>query len=137
MQLPRKFCCMTSRRIHLICHSLINLLSTQDDFIHYFTICKPNLVVVDAEIYDVAVAALKRIPNLVKTEVVLLGKSKKGIVSVRCSIPSCWTALIRFSSHPALQATPSFPFLISHRVIIVSTQRLSVSAQVLAANLRV
>ena len=64
----------------------MNPLSTRDDFTHYFNICKPKLVVIDPELYDVAVSALSSQTDI-PPPVVVLGGSRKNVDSVRISNP--------------------------------------------------
>jgi len=52
---------------------LINALSTKADFEHYFEICRPKLVVVDADLFNTAKAALMKISGLEAPEIIILG----------------------------------------------------------------
>lgn len=67
----------------LILNSLINPLSTQDDFVRYFTICNPKLVVVDPSLCDTALNALSRIPSLSFVPTIALGATNGSLFSVR------------------------------------------------------
>ena len=55
---------------------LINALSTTQDFVHYFSICRPKFVFVDEGLWDVANAALHENHGLKSTQVIVLGDGK-------------------------------------------------------------
>jgi hypothetical protein len=46
------------------------------DFVHYFSICRPRFVFVDKSLWDVANAALYEIQGLETTQVIVLGDGK-------------------------------------------------------------
>jgi len=52
------------------------MLSTTQDFVHYFSICRPKFVFVDKGLWDVANAALYEIQGLKATQVIVLGEGK-------------------------------------------------------------
>jgi hypothetical protein len=64
---------------------LINTLSTTQDFVHYFSICRPRFVFVDKSLWDVANVALYEIRGLETTQVIVLGDEKDDVVHVRMS----------------------------------------------------
>ncbi|CAO2648201.1 Nn.00g074680.m01.CDS01 [Neocucurbitaria sp. VM-36] len=51
---------------------LMNFLSTADDFVHYFTICKPKLVAIDPNLYETIAKALAKISSLRRIPVISL-----------------------------------------------------------------
>jgi hypothetical protein len=60
------------------------VLSTTQDFVHYFSICRPQFVFVDKGLWDVANAALNEIQGLETTQVIVLGEGKDDhVVHVR------------------------------------------------------
>ena len=66
--------------------SLVNILSTKNDFLHYFSICRPKFVFVDASLWDVANAARDEIHGLEETRVIVLGEGKSNeVVHVKIS----------------------------------------------------
>lgn len=54
---------------------LMNPMSTVNDFVHYFEICRPGLLIADAELVEKARTALERVRGLEDTEIVVLGES--------------------------------------------------------------
>ncbi|KAN0088986.1 acyl-CoA synthetases/AMP-acid ligases II [Hyaloscypha variabilis] len=61
--------------------ALINPLSTQNDFVRYFTICNPKLAVVDPSLCDTALNALKRIPSLCSVPTIALRGTNGNLFS--------------------------------------------------------
>lgn len=69
----------------LIRRSLINHLSTEDDFAHCFKISKPSLVVVDASLCETITKALHSTQLGDGVKILTLGGSRKGLANVICS----------------------------------------------------
>jgi hypothetical protein len=83
-QLREFYCTASFGEILLIRGRLMNVLSTTQDFVHYFSICRPKFVFVDASLWDVANAALYEIHGLEATQVTVLGDGGSDeIVHVR------------------------------------------------------
>ncbi|KAF2794516.1 acyl-CoA synthetases/AMP-acid ligases II [Melanomma pulvis-pyrius CBS 109.77] len=61
--------------------ALMNFLSTEADFFHYFTICKPKLVAIDPSLHDMTVRALKRVPSLGRVDIISLGGPHPDLVN--------------------------------------------------------
>ncbi|KAH6673101.1 acyl-CoA synthetases/AMP-acid ligases II [Halenospora varia] len=55
--------------------ALMNPMSTVNDFVHYFEICRPGLLITDAELVEKVRTALERVRGLEDTEIVVLGES--------------------------------------------------------------
>jgi 4-coumarate--CoA ligase len=53
---------------------LLGTLSTVDDFVHFFRICQPQVVVVDLALLGKVKSGLQRVPDLHKVKLVILGK---------------------------------------------------------------
>ncbi|KAF4625843.1 hypothetical protein G7Y89_g12318 [Cudoniella acicularis] len=58
--------------------ALMNPMSTTEDFVHYFEICRPKLLVIDAELVEKVKTAISRIQGLKETEIVILGRSNNS-----------------------------------------------------------
>lgn len=125
-------------RLDLTLTSLMNFLSTEADFFHYFTICNPKLVVIDPSLHDMTVRALDRVPSLGRVDIISLGGSHPGLVNVRCQLSFPSRRRLRFhSTHRTSKAKGDYPYLISHWGTIEITPPPSVSAQERVASRRV
>ncbi|KAF1844971.1 acetyl-CoA synthetase-like protein [Cucurbitaria berberidis CBS 394.84] len=62
--------------------ALMNFLSTPDDFIHYFTVCKPKLLEIGPNLYGIFVEALAEVPSLGQIDGISLLGSHLGLVKV-------------------------------------------------------
>jgi 4-coumarate--CoA ligase len=64
--------------------SFISALSTTDDFIHCFSICRPRVVFVDHQLRERANSALMKISGLENSEIIILGHSELSGISSVC-----------------------------------------------------
>jgi hypothetical protein len=63
------------------------VLSTTQDFVHYFSICRPRFVFVDKSLWGVASSALYEVQGLETTQVIVLGEGKDDdVVHVRQTV---------------------------------------------------
>ncbi|KAF2713314.1 acyl-CoA synthetases/AMP-acid ligases II [Pleomassaria siparia CBS 279.74] len=68
--------------------ALLNFLSTEDDFLHYFTICRPKLVVIDPDLYGVVFKALRRVQSLAVPHIITIGGSRPNLRSYPSDLES-------------------------------------------------
>lgn len=77
----------------------MNFLSTPDDFIHYFSVCKPRLIAIDPSLYGTIIKALTEIQSLFNVSIVSLGGLCPGLACVSGLLVSSQSWLMVNSIH--------------------------------------
>jgi len=89
----------------------MNALSTAEEFVHFFAICRPKLLVVEFSLLESANEALSRTSGLASTKFVILGRSPSTELAQVCILPSH-----KSSHHVEFNCDISFPVTLRAKI---------------------